>query len=225
MMSAVHCFLFLLFFSLIPPSAAAQSWKYEKGQDSKIGIILCHGKGGNPESYVVQPLRLGLNRQLGYHTLSLQMPGGTKPLNEYRDDFPTACQQIKAAVSFLHGKGVNTIYLIAHSLGSRMASACLAHSPKPAIDGFVGVGMLNNNGSPFSCLLNLQQISIPVLDIWGEDGAAGDADYARERRVLLSAGYMQKEIADGDHALSEHEDELLEEVATWLLAREEAGKK
>lgn len=225
MMPAVPCVLIFFFFSLFSSSAAAETWKYEKGENSEVGIILCHGKGGNPESYVVQPLRIGLNSQLGFSTLSLQMPGGKKPLNAYLDDFPTACKEIKRAARFLRGEGVSRIYLIAHSLGSRMATACLAGSPELVVDGFVGVGMLNNNGVPFSCFLNLQKISIPVLDIWGEDGGAGDADYARERRVLLSPRYTQEEIPDGDHALSENEDELVAAVAKWLLVREESRKK
>ncbi len=225
MMPVVHCVLICLFLALFSSPASAESWKYERGQNSEVGIILCHGKGGNPDSYVVGPLRIELNRQYGFHTLSLQMPGGRKALDAYREDFPVACKDINRAVRFLRGEGVGTIYLIAHSLGSRMATACLAGSSGPAVDGFVGVGMLNNNGLPFSCLLNLQKIRIPVLDIWGEDGGAGDAGYARERRVLLSARYTQQEIPDGDHALSEHEDELVAAVAKWLLVREKIRKK
>jgi len=144
------------------------------------------------------------------------MPGGRKALEEYETDFPEAYKQIGRATEFLRKKGVTSIVLIAHSLGSRMATAYLAENPHPLIKSFIGVGMLNNGGPPFDCLNNLQKISIPVLDIWGEAGKAGDTKYALERKVLLSPLYTQVSIPDGDHALSEHEDELVREVIAWL---------
>ena len=209
---------------LVPYLVAAESWLYEDGTPSTSAAILCHGKGGDPESYVVDPLRLELNEQLGYHTVSLQMPGGRKALPEYEADFPEAFAEITGAADFLQKKGVTTIYLIGHSLGSRMATAYLAHMPHQAIKGFVGVGMLNNRGTPFNCLKNLQESTLPVLDIWGEAGRAGDNRYGLERKVLLSPVYTQVSIANGDHALSEHEDELVEEVIRWLTLQDKLNK-
>ena len=203
-------------FCFFPLQGMAQSWLYEDGDASTFAAILCHGKGGDPEFYVVEPLRLELNEQLGMHTVSLQMPGGRKPLVEYEANFPEAYEQINKAAEFLQKRGVTSIVLIAHSLGSRMATAYLADSPHPVIKSFVGVGMLNNGGPPFDCLTNLQKISIPVLDIWGEAGKAGDEKYALERKVLVSPLYTQASIPNGDHALSENEDELVETVVTWL---------
>ncbi len=208
--------IFVSLVFLLPLQSLAEAWLYEDGGSSTFAAILCHGKGGDPESYVVDPLRLELNEQLGFHTASLQMPGGRKALVKYKTDFPEANEKINSAVDFLQKKGVTSIVLIAHSLGSRMATAYLADTPHPAIKNFVGVGMLNNGGPPFDCLMNLQNVSIPVLDIWGEAGKAGDEKYALERKILLSPLYIQVSIPDGDHALSEHEDELVKEVVTWL---------
>jgi len=202
--------------ALFPVQGLAESWLYEDGGKSESAVILCHGKGGDPESFVVDPLRLELNQQLGLHTLSLQMPGGKKALSEYRADFPAAYHEIDWAVTFLQKKGITRIVLVAHSLGSRMATAYLAQNPQTAITAFVGVGMLNNGGEPFNCLANLRRTSLPVLDIWGDAGHAGDKQYGLERKVLLSSRYTQVGIAGGDHALSEHEDELVEAVAAWL---------
>jgi len=201
---------------LSPLQGMAESWLYEDGGTSTFAAILCHGKGGNPEFYVVDPLRIELNEQLGFHTVSLQMPGGRKSLEEYREDFPAAAGEINRAVAFLQKKGVRSIVLIAHSLGSRMATAYLAGNSQPLIQSFVGVSMLNNGGVPFDCLANLQKVSLPVLDIWGEAGRAGDNTYGLERKVLRSPRYTQLAIAGGDHALSEHEDELVEAVVGWL---------
>lgn len=205
-----------LFTILYPPQGLAESWLYEDGGRSTSGVILCHGKGGDPESYVVDPLRLELNEQLGFHTISLQMPGGKKALAEYEGDFPEAYNEIDRAVTFLKQKGVVRIILIAHSLGSRMATSYLAMNPQKDIQAFVGVGMLNNGGAPFDCLANLRQTRLPVLDIWGESGKARDNIYGLERKILLSPRYAQIVISGGDHALSEHEDELVEAVVGWI---------
>ncbi len=224
-MPRVMCLIFYLsLFCHVPAALSAESWIYAEGEPGTAGVILCHGKGGDPESFVVEPLRLELNEQLAFHTLSLQMPGGIQALAEYEKDFPKAYVEIKRAVRFLQAKGIETIYLMAHSLGSRMATAYLADMAHPAIKGFVGVGMLNNNGVPFSCLLNLEKTSLPVLDIWGEAGRAGDSDYAMERRILLSPRYTQIAIPAADHALSEHEDELVEAVIAWLRQQEQNGQ-
>ncbi len=224
MIKHLRCIIVGLIICLAPSHVTAESWLYEDGTPSKSAVILCHGKGGDPESYVVDPLRLELYEQLGYHTISLQMPGGRKALPEYEADFPAAFAEINRAVGFLQKKGVTTLYLIAHSLGSRMATAYLAHAPLPSIKGFVGVGMLNNGEPPFNCLENLQKSTLPVLDIWGEAGLAGDNSYGLERKVLLSPVYTQVSIANGDHALSEHEDELVEEVVRWLTMQDKINK-
>ena len=197
-------------------NAIAESWLYEDGGKSDIGVILCHGKGGDPESWVVEPLRTEIHEQLGYHTLSLQMPGGRKKLAEYKEDFPLAYAEIDRGLRFLRSKGVTRVVLIGHSLGSRMATAYIATHPAPSLHGFVGVGMLNNGGSPFNCLENLQKTTLPVLDVWGEAGMAQDTAFASERKLLVSPHYSQISIADGDHALSEHEEELSSAVIQWL---------
>jgi len=216
-MKKLSCFTMLFLLTMfVPLQGLAESWLYEDGGKSTSGAILCHGKGGDPESYVVDPLRLELNEQLGFHTVSLQMPGGKKALSEYEDDFLAAYREIDRAVAFLQQKGVTRIILIAHSLGSRMASSYLAKNPQVDIKGFVGVGMLNNGEVPFNCLANLQQTKLPVLDIWGELGKAKDNTYGMERRVLLSSRYKQVIISGGDHALSEHEEDLVEAVVNWV---------
>ena len=60
------------------------------GGDSKVALILAHGRGKHPTWKVVEPLRTGVNGELGYHTLSLQMPNEDKYWRDYADDFPDA---------------------------------------------------------------------------------------------------------------------------------------
>ena len=49
---------------------------YMDGNNAKVGVILCHGRVKNPTWYVVDPLRKGIHKRLGYKTISIQLPTG-----------------------------------------------------------------------------------------------------------------------------------------------------
>jgi hypothetical protein len=97
-------------------SAEMPTGEYLEGKDSKVGVILAHGQGMGPDSNVVGPLRKSINTELGFHTLSLQMPvvAGAKTPDtflEYGPTFPDACKAIRAGIDFLKiekGRGVRT---------------------------------------------------------------------------------------------------------------------
>ena len=194
-------------------------WAYLDGGNSSVGVILCHGRGGDPDWYVVGALRKRINKKLGYHTLSMQMPGGEKSRHEYYSDFAATYQAIQTSVDYLRNKkGVKKVYIIGHSLGARMASAYLSKYPMADISGFVGVGMLNNGGNPFDCSENLANVSIPILDIYPKLGKYDDAMHARSRKKLISANYQQKMISGANHAFSSSssEEKLSVVVISWL---------
>jgi hypothetical protein len=71
---------------------------YLQGQSDK-GIILAHGKGMNPDFKVVKPFRLALNKDIGFHTLSLQMPNQYEAYEDYE---PTAQSQLTQISHFLN---------------------------------------------------------------------------------------------------------------------------
>ena len=81
---------------------------YKDGGNVKIGVLLCHGRGKDPRWNVVNPLRKAINKKLGYHTLSLQMPADEdKKAREYAEDFTRAYEIIQAGIDFLKNeKGV-----------------------------------------------------------------------------------------------------------------------
>jgi hypothetical protein len=201
-----------------PPSYKENpQWIYIDGGLSSVGVILCHGRRGNPNWYVVGPLRKSINKKLGYHTLSIQMPGGDKNFKEFTLDFPEAYQAIQAGVDYLRNeKGVKKIYLIGHSMGSRMASAYLSKYPMVGLSGYVGVSMLNNGGGPLDCYKNLSTVSIPILDVYPQYGKYDDAMYAQERKRLISSNYQQIMIPNAGHAFKSSEKELSEAVILWL---------
>lgn len=192
---------------------------YLAGKESKTALILCHGRGKHPTWKVVDPLRKGVNEQLGYHTLSLQMPNDDKHAKKYADDFPKAYATIKDGIRYLRDeKGVTTIFLMGHSMGSRMASAFVAENSNQPITGLIVAGCRNNLGYPLDCKQNLQNVDIPVLDIWGGNDDK-DLVAAGERKALISANYQQVEIPDANHKFDGQENTFVSSVVEWLRAQ------
>lgn len=186
------------------------------GMQSDSAVILAHGKGKHPTWLVVDPLRIGINHKLGYHTLSLQMPTGYSDWREYADGFPEAFDTFRDAINFLRDeKGVKRIFLAGHSMGSRMASAFVAQAPNHGLSGLIVLGCRNNGGQPLACDANLENVTLPVLDIWGGNSDK-DANAALEREHFTSANYQQTEISGANHKFENHEDELVQAVTSWL---------
>jgi len=189
---------------------------YLNGGDSKNGLILVHGKGKHPTWLVVDPLRKGINEKLGYHTLSLQMPTGYSNWKDYAEGFPDAYNIIKEAISFMKNeKGVTRIFLLGHSMGSRMSSAFVSEDSNHRLTGLIVAGCRNNGGAPLSCDENLEGIDIPVLDIWGGNNGK-DSNSASEREGLVSGKYKQVEISGANHKFEGYESELVDAVVDWL---------
>ena len=194
---------------------------YLDGGNSKSALILAHGRGKYPTWKVVDPLRKGVHEELGFHTLSLQMPNDDKNWRKYAGDFPEAYRTIEAAIKFLkQEKKVSVIYLMGHSMGSRMASSFISENPDQPIAGLIVAGCRNNGGYPLSCSESLQEVGIPVLDIWGGDNEK-DSDAASERNSLLSKTYTQVEVAGANHKFDGHEDEFVLATIKWLKTQNE----
>ncbi|MFV1996633.1 MAG: alpha/beta hydrolase [Acidiferrobacterales bacterium] len=216
----------LLSISFLPVSAMAGKPKgsvYLDGKSSKVAVILSHGRGQHPKWKVVDPLRKGIHKELWYHTLSLQMPTRSGGWRAYISDFPKAYSTIQAGIGFLRDeKQVKTIYLMGHSMGSRMATAFLAEYPKSDIAGFIGVGTRNGGEDPLDSDQNLRVISIPVVDIYGDGGDGKDSIHADNRSDMVSDRYQQILISGADHQFSrkKHRQQMVEAVVDWLRARQ-----
>lgn len=193
---------------------------YLDGGKSEYAVILCHGRNQHPTWLVVDPLRKGIHDKLGYHTVSIQMPKDDINWRKYDEFFPDAYDRIKATTSALKAKGIKHVYLMGHSMGSRMASAYLANHENHGIKGFIGVGIRNRGGDPLDSAENLESVSIPVVDVYGDGGNAKDADHAEERSHLVSESYKQVFIPDADHKFNDHEDEMVKAVVDWLKTQE-----
>lgn len=201
-----------------PPSGSA----YIDGGAGKVAVILCHGRAQHPRWKVVDPLRKAINKQLGYHTLSLQLPGKGKDWEKYAEEFPRAYGEIQAGIDFLgKEKGVTKIYLMGHSMGSRMATAFIVEHPDSGFAGFIGVGIKNGGKYPLDSNSNLRKIKIPVLDVYGDGGDDKDKIEAEVRSDMVSDRYKQVLIHKADHQFDTGEEEMVKAVVDWLKKQAE----
>lgn len=190
---------------------------YLEGNGASVGIVLCHGRGQYPTWLVVDPLRKGINQHLGYHTLSIQMPTADVNWRKYEAFFPEAHKRIAAAVRHLKQvKKVDKVYLMGHSMGSRMASSYLAANPDAGIAGFIGIGIRNGGGVPLDSDSNLRDVNIPVLDVYGDGGNGKDASHAEVRADMVDNNYQQVLIPGANHKFTQHENEMVLAVVNWL---------
>jgi len=190
---------------------------YLDGKQSDIAVILCHGRGKHATWLVVDPLRKAIHKKLGYHTLSLQMPTADVDWRDYEYFFPQAYKKIELAIRFLkEKKGVKAVYLMGHSMGSRMASSFLARHPDAGVSGFIGVGIRNGGDVPLDSNENLRNVKLPVIDLYGDGGNARDKYHAMKRSDMLSQRYQQVLIPGANHKFTEHEAEMINAVVSWL---------
>jgi predicted alpha/beta-hydrolase family hydrolase len=198
--------------------------EYLDGKNSKVAVVLAHGQGLDADSHVVSPLRKAIHSELGYHTLSLQMPtiaGNRSPdtFQQYASTFPDAYTRIQAALDFLKNeKGVERIYLMGYSMGARMTSAFLANHPGSGVVGYIGVGLLAGGPEPLNTNINLRKIRIPVLDIYAENDR--DAQFAENRKAMVSDRFVQVPIAGAKHDYRGYDQQVAQAVTTWLTKQE-----
>ena len=126
-----RCLLLLatvFFGSLLFLSAVADS----DSDNSKIGLVIMHGKGGSPTKFVAD-LAAALESQ-GFLVANLEMPWSGK--REYDVSVTIAEQEVEAALSALRGKGAKKLFVIGHSQGGLFA---LYFANKHSVDGVVAI--------------------------------------------------------------------------------------
>jgi len=189
----------------------------------KGAAIILHGRGYHPNwKNVVYPLRTELPDH-GWHTLSIQMPVLSKTAKyfDYVPVFKESFPRIESAINFLKSKGIDNIILIAHSCSVHMSMAWMKeHGPKN-INAYIGIGM---GATDYKQAMNqpfpLNDIKIPVLDIYGSDDFPAVINMATQRFDMIQQAANplsdQRVIFDADHYMTDHGDELLKEITNWL---------
>ena len=193
---------------------------YTEAEDgSDKGMIVVHGTGIHPNwQQVVQPIRVGMAGH-GWNTLSIQMPilHNEAHYEEYVALYPEVPSRLRAAEAFLKDRGIQTLLIAAHSQGATMSSYYLSRHPSDA-KGLIAIGMgATQKDSHLNSAQSLKKITIPVLDLYGDDDLPGvlDTADARMESSAHNAQYSQQMIKGANHFFDGMDDELLSAVAGW----------
>ena len=189
----------------------------EDGSDK--GMIVVHGTGIHPNwQQVVQPIRVEMAAH-GWNTLSIQMPilHNEAQYEEYVALYPEVPPRLSAAEAFLKDRGIQTLLIAAHSQGATMSSYYLSRHPSD-VKGLIAIGMgATQKDSHINSAQSLKKITIPVLDLYGDDDLPGVLDTvdARTESSAHNAQYSQQMIKDANHFFDGMDDELVSAVASW----------
>ena len=196
---------------------------YTEADEPRGAVIIMHGRGFHPNwADVAYPLRVGLVEQ-GWSTLSLQMPVLDKEAKfyDYLEIMDEAAPRIEAGIDYLKQQGNDKIILIAHSCSVHMAMAWVDAGRMRDIDGFVGIGMgAVDYKQPMKKPFPLKTITVPVLDVYGEDEypavIRGAPDRLTAMREAGNPKSKQVSVPGANHYFSDEGDALLEVVGDWL---------
>ena len=188
-------------------------------------ILLLHGRGFHPDwPQVTGPLREGLG-ELGMTTLSIQMPVLAKDAKyyEYLEILDESFPRIEAGINFLRNNDYQWIAVVAHSCSVHMTMGWIKKIGDTPFDAYVGIGMsATDYGQPMLEDFPLSSISVPVLDIFGDDDYPAVIKAAESRNAaILAAGNSksrQIQLSGPDHFFEDYEDLLVDAVGEWILA-------
>ena len=203
----------------------------EAGDGSpRKAVIVLHGRGFHPDwPEVAGPLRTELPEH-GWETLSLQMPvlGKSARYYDYVPIFPAAFPRIRAGIEFLRARGADTVVLAAHSCSVHMAMAYVRRHADAAFEGFIGIGMgATDYGQPMHEPLPLATMSVPVLDLFGdEDYPAVLREASTRLAAIRTAGNprsAQRVVPGADHFFRDRDEALVGGVVEWLANLHDDG--
>lgn len=196
----------------------------EAEDNTERAVIVMHGTGVHPNwQQVVQPLRVGLTGH-NWNTLSIQMPilANEAEYHEYAPLYSEIAPRIDAAIADLQQRGIKKIVLIGHSQGATMSAYYLRANPSRSADvkGFVAIGMSSwDNDARMNSIMSLQQITIPVLDLYGNEDLepvlSTNEARAEAAKTAGNEAYKQQMIT-GNHFFDGQEEKLVATVAQWL---------
>lgn len=184
---------------------------YARALSAKVGVVLVHGSGVNPDWGLIGVLRASL-ADAGYSTMSIQMPvlAADAKTEDYAALFPIAAMRIDSAVRSMHIKGYRKIALVSHSLGSRMSDEYLLANPD-GVSAWVAIGMSAE-------LRGADRFRFPVFDLYGESDLPQVLEAAAQRGRAIQALPRSRQFAvqGADHYFNGHDAELKAQVREFL---------
>lgn len=181
---------------------------YAKATNAKMGVVVVHGMGLNPDWGMIGTLRQRLV-DYGYSTLSIQMPvlardAGYKAYVQV----PEAVERLKLAVAYMKKKGYKRIAIVSHSNGSRMTRVYMAENP-PDVNAWVAISL--TRGDTFA------GIKAPILDLYGGNDLPHVLSATAKRKAsLVNPASKQMVIPGADHFYAGHEEAMVTAVKDFL---------
>ena len=192
-------------------------------QKIKGAAIIMHGRGMHPDwKDVTKPLRISLPEH-GWHSLAIQMPVLEKSARyfDYTETFNEAGYRIESAIEFLKEQGINNIILIAHSCSVHMSMNWLRDNTDKNIKAYIGIGMgATDYKQAMARAFPLEQLTFPVLDLYGEHDYPAVKNKAKKRLELIKQAGNPKSgqlIVNGsDHYHKDNNLQLIKKLTQWL---------
>jgi pimeloyl-ACP methyl ester carboxylesterase len=185
---------------------------YTRAENSRGAVLIAHGRGWSPDFELYGALRTQL-AEAGWSTLSIQLPvlPGTAKIGDYLPLFPDSNERFALAIAWLRTQGHGRVAIVSHSLGATMANQYLITAPKPDVDAWVFISIVNG-------LEDMFRIRIPVLDVYGtldwQVTRYGGAE--RRAQIVKIAGSEQVVIEGAEHFFERQTEELTRVIAGFL---------
>jgi len=194
-----------------------------EADNAKGVVIIIHGRGFHPDwPEAINPLR-SILPEMGWSTLSLQMPvlKKTAKYYDYQPLFDAGADRLNAGLDFLKSEGHERVVVLAHSCGAHMAMHRVDQQGLEGVAAFIGLGLGATDyhqymPKPFP----LTKLKMPVLDVFGEDDYPAVKKMAEERAKLIKqAGNAQSRqviVLGADHYYTDKGEALTQVVGDWL---------
>ena len=186
---------------------------YTEAKAAKGAIILAHGLGVHPDYGVIGELRTKL-ADAGYTTLSVQMPILAADANPARYPvlFWEADARFAGALTYLRRKHYDKIWLLSHSMGSRMANHYVSAHPLVPLAGWISLSISSGEIGPF------KKIKFPVYDVYGANDLDAVLKGAEKRAATLKRlkGSSQTMMYATDHYFTKKEKDLVSLIRLLL---------
>jgi pimeloyl-ACP methyl ester carboxylesterase len=186
---------------------------YTEAKPAKGAIIFAHGLGVHPDHGVIGELRARL-AEAGYTTLSVQMPilAAEAPPARYPVLFWEADARFAGALTHLRRKRYDKIWIVSHSMGSRMANHYISAHPQVPLSGWISLSVSSGDIGPF------KRIKFPVYDVYAENDLEPVLKGAPKRAATLKGlrGSSQVMMFGTDHHFAKKEKDLVSLIRLLL---------